>query len=67
MGRSRQGYNTFHVVMSLDVTTKGFPDRPERFFGRQRDLKHLVGRARHKGITAVAGRPQMGKSWFRRP
>lgn len=43
---------------------QGFPDRGDRLFGRKHDLNHLVTRAKHKGITAVAGRPQMGKSWL---
>lgn len=39
-------------------------DRRDRLFGREGDLRHLLGRARQKGLTAVVARPQMGKSWL---
>lgn len=43
---------------------RALPDRRARLFGRERDLAALLARTRHKGVTAVAGRPQMGKSWL---
>jgi hypothetical protein len=43
---------------------KEFPDRSDRLFGRERDLAALAGRVRFKGLTAVVGTPQMGKSWL---
>ncbi len=46
------------------ATPKPFPDRRERLFGRERDLEALCARVRFKGLTAVAARPQMGKSWL---
>ena len=46
------------------ATPKPFPDRRERLFGRERDLEALSARVRFKGLTAVAARPQMGKSWL---
>ena len=42
----------------------GFPDRREILFGRAPDLAQLIERAQFKGLTAVAARPQMGKSWL---
>ncbi|MDP7547227.1 MAG: hypothetical protein QGF20_08025 [Alphaproteobacteria bacterium] len=41
-----------------------FPDRRDRLFGREGDLIALRERVRHKGLTAVAARPFMGKSWL---
>ena len=41
-----------------------FPDRSSILFGRNPDLFHLLRRAENTGITAVAGRAQMGKSWL---
>src|SRR5271154_3520662 len=41
-----------------------FRDRRAELFGRTKDLQALVSRAGHQGITAVVGRPQMGKSWL---
>jgi hypothetical protein len=46
------------------ATPKPFPDLRERLFGRERDLEALSARVRFKGLTAVAARPQMGKSWL---
>ena len=46
------------------ATPKPFPDRRERLFGRAPDLEALCARVRFKGLTAVAARPQMGKSWL---
>ena len=46
------------------ATPKPFPDRRERLFGREPDLEALCARVRFKGLTAVAARPQMGKSWL---
>src|SRR5271157_549621 len=41
-----------------------FQDRSKVLFGRGPDLAHLLSRAPQKGMTAVAGRAQMGKSWL---
>jgi hypothetical protein len=41
-----------------------FPNRSTILFGRNPDLFYLLGRAENKGITVVAGRAQMGKSWL---
>ena len=41
-----------------------FPDRSSILFGRAPDLAYLIGRSGNKGITAVVGRAQMGKSWL---
>jgi len=46
------------------VPQSEFPDRCERLFGRERDVEYLVGRAQAKGLTAVAARPKMGKTWL---
>lgn len=40
-----------------------FPDNRARLFGREREIHHLVDRAAGHGITAVAARPLMGKTW----
>jgi hypothetical protein len=41
-----------------------FPDRSQRLFGRQPDLDALALRAGTPGLTAVIGRPQIGKTWL---
>jgi hypothetical protein len=41
-----------------------FQDRSKILFGRGPDLAHLLGRAPQKGMTAITGRAQMGKSWL---
>jgi hypothetical protein len=41
-----------------------FEDRRDRMFGRERDLQALQDRVPFRGLTAVVGRPQMGKSWL---
>ncbi len=33
-------------------------------FGREPDLEYLSGRVRTKGLTAITGRPQAGKTWL---
>jgi hypothetical protein len=40
------------------------PDRSEILFGREPDLAYLLARSEQRGITAVVGRAQMGKSWL---
>ena len=45
--------------MALD-----FPDRRDRLFGREGDLQFLTNRTQFSGLSAVAARPQMGKSWL---
>ena len=41
-----------------------FPDRRDLLFGREPDIAYLMGRAKAKGLTAVVGRPKMGKTWL---
>src|ERR1700692_4495261 len=38
--------------------------RLTNFFGRAPDIQELIGRAKSQGLTAVAGRPKMGKTWL---
>jgi hypothetical protein len=38
-------------------------DRSADLFGRESHIQHLVDAAAQTGLTAVAGRPFMGKSW----
>ena len=33
-------------------------------FGREPDILHLLDRVKQKGLTAVVGRPKMGKTWL---
>lgn len=40
-----------------------FPDRRDRLFGREPDIKLLIERAQRPGITALVARPMMGKTW----
>ena len=42
----------------------GFRDNRERLFARGSDLVYLMGRADTKGITAITGRPKLGKTWL---
>jgi hypothetical protein len=61
------GYDTARPAIAEHdrlAPPKPFPDRRERLFGRERDLEALTARVRFKGLTAVAARPQMGKSWL---
>jgi hypothetical protein len=39
-------------------------DRTDQLFGRAADIELLCARARRTGLTAVIGRPMMGKSWL---
>jgi hypothetical protein len=41
-----------------------FADNSAILFGREPDLAYLAARAQHRGITAIIGRPKMGKSWL---
>ena len=41
-----------------------FRDRRDRLFGRKDDVSALTERLQIKGLTAVAARPLMGKSWL---
>jgi hypothetical protein len=41
-----------------------FPDNSAILFGREPDLVFLAARAQYSGITAIVGRPKMGKSWL---
>jgi hypothetical protein len=43
---------------------KTFPDRRGELFGRAEDIAYLMARGRQRGVTAVTGRAQMGKSWL---
>ncbi|MGH8591681.1 MAG: tetratricopeptide repeat protein [Gammaproteobacteria bacterium] len=45
------------------ASAPGFPDRRADLFGRELDIEHLIARAKTNGLTAVVGRPQMGKTW----
>ncbi len=40
-----------------------YPDRRDQLFGREPDIHALCDRARHAGLTVVAARPLMGKTW----
>ena len=51
-------------MYSFVAMLKPFPDRTGALFGRDVDLAFLEERAELKGITAVVGRAQMGKSWL---
>jgi hypothetical protein len=35
-----------------------------RLFGREQDIAYLMERCGRRGLTAVVGKPQMGKSWL---
>jgi hypothetical protein len=48
----------------LAVMPKEFKDNSATLFGREPDLQQLRIRAERSGVTAVVGRPQMGKSWL---
>jgi len=52
-----------HFSYSLGILGKPFQDRRGTLFGRNRDLIYLTERAELKGVTAVVGRAEMGKSW----
>ena len=39
-------------------------DRTHQLFGRAADIERLCARVRRTGLTAVVGRPMMGKSWL---
>lgn len=41
-----------------------FQDRNGILFGREEDLAYLLTRSERQGLTAIVGRPQMGKSWL---
>jgi tetratricopeptide (TPR) repeat protein len=41
-----------------------FDNRSEQIFGREADLQWLFRRADSPGLTVIAGRPLMGKSWM---
>jgi len=41
-----------------------FADNSKALFGREPDLAYLLERSGHRGVTAVIGRAQMGKSWL---
>jgi hypothetical protein len=61
------GYDTARPAIAEHnrlATPRPFPDRREQLFGRESDLEALSARVRFKGLTAVAARPQMGKSWL---
>jgi hypothetical protein len=44
------------------MVCREFPDNSERLFGREPELAYLFRRCELRGLTAVVGRPQMGKS-----
>jgi hypothetical protein len=35
-----------------------------QLFGREQDIAYLMERCGRRGLTAVVGKPQMGKSWL---
>jgi tetratricopeptide (TPR) repeat protein len=41
-----------------------FKDHYNELFGRQPDIDFLMAQCLKKGITAIAARPQMGKTWL---
>lgn len=41
-----------------------FEDRRYRLFGRDGDVRALLGRCGAKGFTLITGRPRMGKTWL---
>ena len=43
---------------------KELPDRRAELFGRASELRQLLDFTQTKGLTAIVGRPQMGKSWL---
>ena len=43
---------------------RDLPDRSQTLFGRQPDLDYLLQRTDQPGLTAIVGRPMMGKSWL---
>ena len=45
-------------------TKQAFPDRREIMFGRKTDIDFILDRIQKKGLTAVVGRPKMGKTWL---
>src|ERR1035441_6781805 len=45
-------------------TKQAFPDRREIMFGRKTDIDFILERIQKKGLTAVVGRPKMGKTWL---
>lgn len=40
-----------------------FPNRRDRLFGRDSDIRFLSDRSMRTGVTAIAARPLMGKTW----
>jgi F0F1-type ATP synthase delta subunit len=45
------------------VTEDAFPDRRDCLFARASDVRRLLDRAAKFGLTAIVGRPRMGKTW----
>jgi hypothetical protein len=52
------------MISSQHAMTRDLPDRSEILFGREADLSYLLARSEQRGMTAVVGRAQMGKSWL---
>lgn len=44
--------------------SRELPDHRHRFFGREQDVAALMDRIGRQGLTALVGRPQIGKSWL---
>ncbi|HUN58209.1 MAG TPA: hypothetical protein VMU41_08850, partial [Candidatus Binataceae bacterium] len=45
------------------MPNREIPNRSDRLFGREQDLRELSKSADRKGVTVIVGRPMMGKSW----
>jgi hypothetical protein len=56
----------YWTIFKVSFSSMGgeFPNRSSFLFGRNPDLLYLSRRAENKGVTAVVGRAQMGKSWL---
>jgi hypothetical protein len=61
-GRSTLPDLRYHGSHGMAPST--FADHSAVLFGRAPDLLHLTARAQNRGITAVLGRPRMGKTWL---
>lgn len=46
------------------MSATNFRDRREAFFGREQDVEYLLGRVVSPGLTAIVGRPKLGKTWL---
>jgi tetratricopeptide (TPR) repeat protein len=51
------------VTLGSDAMNVPFGNRSEQIFGREADLQWLLRRVESPGLTVIAARPLMGKSW----